>query len=230
MLQTILKNNTARQILGACGGMALAAMVYVGIESVSMQNIKGILVSPNQNISEKTHQVRVNDKNIDDDSLRRIESRAKTVTDLMAKADEPGTPQTRINQNVETRLAARQGAYARTKQNANPQEYAATRTFVSEYDRLKLRAARIADRNVHAAASTATPLKEMEMPSSDVASESSESQAVMQPAPLTTSEIIATAAQHHGKSLPNSGPLLNVLILTSALLAGVALRRRIVTA
>lgn len=70
-----------KQVIGGTVGMLVASVLYLAIQfGPNAQSVQALLVSslPQTN----TAQVRVNDKTIDDSTLRRLEQRASAVTDM----------------------------------------------------------------------------------------------------------------------------------------------------
>lgn len=79
----------SRQIMGAAIGMIVAGSVYVLYDNYASMPLSALLVGTST-ISENTHQVRVNDKNVDDVTLRTLERNARTVTaNTQAASDTP---------------------------------------------------------------------------------------------------------------------------------------------
>ena len=94
-MTNIFKSHTAKQLLGAGAGMAIAALVYVGVDQVSTLNIKGLLVSTKT--VTVTPDMNINANNVDNSTLRRIAQRAQTVATTLeneAKQTQPETPVT----------------------------------------------------------------------------------------------------------------------------------------
>ncbi len=84
MTFSLLKSKGARQILGAAAGMLIATVLYVVMNDLpSMQVSKALLVEGNPTISPNADQVRVNDKTVDNDNLKRIAARAQQVAAQM---------------------------------------------------------------------------------------------------------------------------------------------------
>lgn len=116
-----------KQVIGGTVGMFVASVLYLAVQyGPSTPSVQALLVSslPQTN----TAQVRVNDKNIDDATLRRIEQRAIAVTDMangesaVAVGDGVSGQQSQDTQRIES--VAR---YASLTQ-AQPQETASEPT------------------------------------------------------------------------------------------------------
>lgn len=91
-------SSVSRQMLGAGIGMLIAGAVYVVIDNISTSSLSGLLVGT-KTISENAHQVRVNDKTISDDDLRRLESNARKVAAATKEAETYGA-ETQVVQNA----------------------------------------------------------------------------------------------------------------------------------
>jgi hypothetical protein len=90
-----------RQILGAGIGMLVAGAVYLVVENISTQSLSGLLVGTST-ISENAGQIRVNDKNIDDEALRRLQTNARK---LVAATEEATGMVTSMASSVSTLIA-----------------------------------------------------------------------------------------------------------------------------
>jgi len=80
------KASLGKQLLGAAIGMGIAAALYGGWHQISTISLPALLVDT-ATVSDNAHQVRVSDKNLDDDSLRRIASRARQVSALQGTTE-----------------------------------------------------------------------------------------------------------------------------------------------
>ena len=85
-------SNVSRQVIGGVAGMAAATLLYFSIQNLTSgtSSMKGLLVDTTT-VSQHAAQIRVNDKNIDDATLRTIARRAQTVATLVeqSKKDAP---------------------------------------------------------------------------------------------------------------------------------------------
>ncbi len=141
------QSHTLRQVIGAVGGMAIAAVVYTGFQALStVQLNRAMLVDLNPTVSENAGVVSVNNKNIDDDTLKRLQSRAQQVAKQQQEAydnppAEPETaePATEIEQHAQERLDARKNML--TQLSATTHVVAAN-TYVTDKQRLQMRAER----------------------------------------------------------------------------------------
>lgn len=106
----MLKSNMAKQIAGGLAGMAVAALVYVAVDQLSYTRIRGLLVSTN-NVSENAGQVRTNSANMDEESIRRLEGRARAVADQLqssaAAMNSSAIAETPLSNNVAERKQQR---------------------------------------------------------------------------------------------------------------------------
>ncbi len=105
-MTNILTSNSAKQLIGAVAGMAIAAVVYVGFDQASYRSLKGLLVST-KTISPSTD-VNINAKNVDDSTLRRIAARAQTVAAALQNADRTIQAETPVTAFASSRRATRQ--------------------------------------------------------------------------------------------------------------------------
>ncbi len=81
------QSHMMKQLLGAAAGMAAAAVVYFGMQTMSdFASNRAMLVQDNPTVSQNADRVRVNDKNIEDETLRRLQQRAKQVAALQMTA------------------------------------------------------------------------------------------------------------------------------------------------
>lgn len=215
-MTNILTSHTAKQLLGACAGMAIAGLVYVGVDQASNLSIKGLLVSTST-VTTNTG-TNINAKNVDPDTLRRITSRAQTVATTLENAAQPTQAETPLTNSAEERRAARFAANEREELAATAKTYSNDPNVVmSETDRLAIRAARVAG-----------------LPAPDVAPKPTN----YVPAPTEATEVTATAGTvtvidtaplhsgaevtqsvSHGSNLPNSGLGLNLLVIATFLAA-----------
>lgn len=76
--------DVVRQLIGAATGVAIAAVIYFGYQQVSDLSLSALLVSPNT-VSENAGEIRINEKNVDDATLRLIARRAQTVAAQLAQ-------------------------------------------------------------------------------------------------------------------------------------------------
>lgn len=138
-MTNILTSHTSKQLLGACAGMAIAGLLYVGIDQTS--NIKGLLVStPTINV---TPEYSINAKDADEAAVRRVAMRAQTVVATLAQEQQPSQPETPITALASSRRAARQFAVQLRDLSANAKTYENDpHVTVQQRDRLAIRAAR----------------------------------------------------------------------------------------
>jgi hypothetical protein len=141
------QSHTLRQIIGAAGGMAVAAVVYTGFQAMSsVQLNRAMLVDLNPTVSENAGEVVVNDKNIDADTLKRLQSRAQQVAKQQQEAyDNPPAetetvePATEIEQHAQERLDARKTMLAQLTATTH---VVPANTYVTDKQRLQMRAER----------------------------------------------------------------------------------------
>lgn len=105
-----LTTRTGKQFLGAIGGMAAATAIYLIVQQFSALNLQGALVET-MPISDNPQQVRVSDKNIDDEALAVVARRARQVAAAVGQAQnstasQPSVVAERAQYRRETRLAA----------------------------------------------------------------------------------------------------------------------------
>lgn len=139
----MILSHTAKQLLGACAGMAIAGLVYIGVDQASNLSIKGLLVSTN-NISTNPG-TNINAKDVDPDTLRRITSRAQTVATALENSTVPTQAETPLTASAEARRLARIAEDERAALAANAKTYSNDpNTVMTEQDRLAIRSARFA--------------------------------------------------------------------------------------
>ena len=143
------ESHTLRQLIGAAGGMAVAGLVYVAFQGLStVQLNQAMLVDLNPTMSENAGELVVNDKNIDPDTLKRLQSRAQQVAKQQEAAreeepvvaTEPEAAPTELQQNVQDRLDART---VMLNQLTATTHNVPANTFVNDKDRVQLRAERM---------------------------------------------------------------------------------------
>lgn len=200
----ILTSHTAKQFIGACTGMAIAALVYIGLGQISDSSIKGLLVST-KTITVSTGSA-INAKDVNDATLRRLATRAQTVATTLQKESVETQAETPLTNFASSRRAVRQFAIELKELASNAKTYSNDPNVVmTEKDRLAIRAARVGG------ASTADAL----------ASKSASSRA--QTSPTSTTVTAQPDAVHpgasepqtttHSTNLPNSGLGLNLFVL-----------------
>ncbi len=84
MVSKLLKSHSVKQLLGACAGMLVASVLYVGVDMLPTG--KALLVDTNSNMTDNADRVRINDKTVTDGELARIANRAAQVADQMHAA------------------------------------------------------------------------------------------------------------------------------------------------
>lgn len=139
----MILSHAAKQLLGACAGMAIAGLVYVVVDEASNLSIKGLLVSTN-NVSTNPD-TNINAKDVDPDTLRRITSRAQTVATALENSTVPTQAETPLTNSADARRLARIAADERAALAANAKTYSNNPNVVmKEEDRLAIRSARFA--------------------------------------------------------------------------------------
>jgi hypothetical protein len=159
-IQAFTKSHTVRQLAGASVGMLVAGGLYVGFEQLGSMNLAGMLVQPGVTVSENAGEVSTARKDLDEDTARRLETRAQQVADQMkqyAAMTQPKVAGTPLEQRVQQRLSDRQEQMAQfTGQNthaAAPETYAGNPVGpVDQRERLALRAEQAAGLREAAAA------------------------------------------------------------------------------
>lgn len=213
-----------KQALGALVGMGAATLLYVSLQELSLFNIKGILVNTST-VSENTGQVRVSSANVDDETLRRIAYRARTVAETLEASKKEVTNPTAPTALQEkaaanrTRREAIAGMRAEREKAVTYDMQQSPEQVVSEEQRLAIRAARAQGAasvptvtKVATAKNSATPVAASVARTETVAIAGDTVSAVYAPA-------THRAATETPKSLPHSGLALNLLVLLSLMLA-----------
>ncbi len=210
----LLKSNTAKQIAGGLGGMAIAALLYLAVDQASYLNIKGLLVSTNT-ISEKAGQVNVNTTNMDEDTKRQLAKNANAVAGQLASSANASSQiaETPIGNNVADRRAKRIFANEVTQAFASAPTYSNDpNKFIPVEQRVAIRAARIA--NLPAPDFAPQPLGVGEGTSAPALQASAQVTIIDTGSTPQTAQKHAAATTNSG-SLPNSGLGLNLLVLLS---------------
>lgn len=211
MNTNIFKSHTMKQLAGALGGMAAAAVLYISLQNISNLNIQGLLVQPGV-ISDSPNQIRVNDKNIDDETLRRLAGRAQTVTKALEESAKPVVAENPVVARAEERREERQLVSDRAEAIASAPVYQMNpnRTIITEEQRLAIRAARVAGLTTPESAPYVPVPLTFDNPSGE------------QMVAVATVVVSEAAAAHPSASgmqssdqLPNSGLGLNLLVLTT---------------
>lgn len=215
-MTNILTSHTAKQLLGACAGMAIAGLVYVGVDQASNLSIKGLLVSTNT-VTTNTG-TNINAKNVDPDTLRRITSRAQTVATTLENAAEPTQAETPVTNFADARRAARIAEDQRAALAATAKTYDNNPNIVmSEEDRLAIRAARIAGLPAPAVAPKPTNYAPAPVEVSEVTAVAGVVTVVDTVPMHSGAEMAQTTA--HSTNLPNSGIGLNLLVIATLIAA-----------
>ena len=214
----LLKSNTAKQIAGGLGGMAIAGLLYLAVDQASYLSIKGLLVSTNT-ISEKAGQVNVNTTNIDEDTKRQLAKNANAVAgQLQSSASAASSSQiaeTPVGNNVAERRAKRIFANEVSQAFQSAPTYSNDpNVFVPVEQRVAIRAARIA--NLPAPDFAPQPLGVGE---GAPAMQAAAPVTVVDPGATTLPQGQHAAPTAHSSNLPNSGLGLNLLVLASVLCA-----------
>ena len=205
MTSRFLKSHAVRQLLGASTGMLVAGLIYVGMQQVStLQLNQAMLVSPNT-VSEKAGQVRVNDKNVNDATLRLIARRAQAVAAQINPAPQTVATEAPVTGNAADRHDRRVRIAELRDLAAKAQVFAPTppEHITTVEDRLAQRTERVMGDTMHAGAAIPYAVA----PTNDPAA--SDNVVAMTQTP--------SSDQTHMRSgkLPNSGLGLNLLLLLS---------------
>ncbi len=72
MVSKLLKSNGVRQLLGALGGMTVAAMLYYSMDLLPIS--KALLIGSSSPIAQNGKQVSINEKNVDPDTFKADQS------------------------------------------------------------------------------------------------------------------------------------------------------------
>lgn len=125
--KNIFKNSTAKQVIGALAGMAIAGLLYIGIDQASYFNMKGLLVSTDS-ITGNAGDIRINATDVNDATVRRLTSRANAIADQLASsasaASSSQIAETPLSNNVEARRAKRVFAHEVAENFASAPTYA----------------------------------------------------------------------------------------------------------
>jgi hypothetical protein len=208
MNTNILKSNLGKQILGAGAGMAIAAVIYLGLNHVSDLNIKGVLVSTDT-VTENSGEVSVNSKNVDEDTLRRIQARAVTVANQLENASSSAQAQTPTTENAAARRTQRQFVTQVKQDFENAPTYINDPNVVmTEEQRNAIRANGIRPQFTEASASSVSPLTFSNPP---------EAEAAVTDVPQGDDGLHSGAqvADAQSTKLPNSGLGLNLIVLAA---------------
>lgn len=209
----ILTSHTAKQFLGAIAGMAIAGVLYFGIDQASDFTIKGLLVSTdtvpeNANIS-------INAKNVNDATLRRIAMRAQTVATTLENSTVPSQAETPVTNFASSRRAVRFFEAQRKELAATAKTYSNNPNVVmSEEDRLAIRAARIAGLPTPDKAPQPISASTVSLSAPSDVSSTSEPVVTLHNEPYKPAAMTQVTSSHDAR-LPNSGLGLSLLVLTA---------------
>jgi hypothetical protein len=101
-----LTTRTGKQFLGAVGGMAAATAIYLIIQQFSALNLQGALVETVP-MSDNPQQIRVSDKNIDDEALAVLQRRARQVTAALGQTQSSASQPSVLAENSAYRRQVR---------------------------------------------------------------------------------------------------------------------------
>ena len=136
-------SHTVKQILGAGAGMLIATVVYLGFDQISDLQLKGLLVST-ETISPST-EISVNSRTADEATLRRIQTRAETVTRNLEASKNPAQAETPLTNIASSRRATREFAVQLKELASTAKTYSNDpNVLMTETDRLAIRTARFA--------------------------------------------------------------------------------------
>lgn len=204
MVSKLLKSHGVKQLLGACAGMLVASVLYVGLSMLPTGHVtKALLVDTNSNMTDNADRVRINDKTVTDGELARIANRAAQVAAQIHAAAGEASGESSYESSKEQASASQSPIEDRVDPNAWMAMRETRRQLATLHD---------------AASSSAVSVQSSEMSSVS----SSQYAEVEYTAPVPT----MTETSDH---LPNSGLGLNVLIVAAFLLSMLGLstvRRR----
>ncbi len=203
-----------RQLGGAVLGVMAAGVIYVIVNQYSTSQLSGLLVDTNT-VTENADRIRVNNKNIDDETLRRITTRAQTVANALEDSKQAVATSSvpALVANATDRAAARAAALAALADRQNAPTYTVDprtgNTAVA--DRLAIRTERI--QQMEAVSSVSSSLA------------------------VISQEIVPTEQLHSGAplmrekaptKLPSSGLGTVIITITTLMLTvGIAMRRTV---
>ncbi len=207
----ILTSHTAKQFMGACAGMAIAALVYLGLGQISNVSIKGLLVST-KTITTSTGSA-TNTKDVNDATRRRLATRAQTVATTLENESMQTQAETPMTNYASSRRAVRQFALELKELASHAKTYSNDPTVVmTEQDRLAIRAARVKG------SSTADALTSRSARSYSSAASVASAAVTTQPVEMHPGAPEGPVVAHR-TNLPNSGLGLNLFVLAALAVA-----------
>lgn len=213
----IFKNNTVRQVLGAIIGMAIAGVLYIGVDQSSYDNIKGLLVSTDS-ITGNAGDIRINATDVNDATIRKLTSRANAIADQLASsasaASSSAVAETPLSNNTEVRRAKRVFAHEVADAFASAPTYANNPNRVmSVKERIDIRAANLAGLPLPAFAPQPLGVNDEAPPLTVSAEVTVSSDTALETTSASSLRPAATTEPHVASNLPSSGLGLNLIVL-----------------
>lgn len=200
--KAIFRSKAGRQIFGAVSGMLIAAGVYYAVQELSWFSSSQAMLISTDNISTKAHQIRVNDKNVDDGTLRTIARHAREVASAL-KQEQSSAPALAKAETISSVPEV-------TVQSEQSKPYVATPKEVTQRDRIDFR-------NQQAAIARGETVEALTLPGL-ASSVSSAIEAQNKPvSPEPSYQVVAPKMPV--TRLPNSGFNLSTVVLTALVLA-----------
>lgn len=205
-IHTLLKKRFVQEILGGVLGVLVAVIVYwFGIELPSMQATKGQLIDPSPTTVNEEQTVRINDKEVDDIKLQRLAARAALLQSQQKATNE-------------------KAALARLYPEDAPQEVASVTPEQAVIDRIDP-VGQTAMREKKRELASAFDLSVQEVQAEELETIAVE---VIPEAMELPQEEIAVAVEAIDAPLPDSGPMLNTVLLLSLGIACFFKRRSLI--
>jgi len=216
--KNIFKNSAVKQVIGALAGMAVAGLLYIGIDQTSSLNIKGLLVSTDS-ITGNAGDIRINATDVNDATIRRLTSRANAIADQLASsasaASSSHIAETPLSNNVEARRAKRVFAHEVAENFASAPTYANDPNRVmSVKERIDIRAANLAGLPLPSFAPQPLGVND-EAPPLTVSAGVTVSTDTAETTSASSLRPAATMEPPSASSLPSSGLGLHLLVLLS---------------
>lgn len=210
MFKKLLQNHLARQLLGGLAGMAVATLVYVVLQQVSLFGNNRAMLVDTPTIAGSSGEVRVNDANADPNELRRVAGHARDIETALAPSDDVTTMQE--PSPIEEQIAASSPMTPRAERLAlirsqHETGVSATATAQpSQTDRIAFRNAYAASLRAQETRPAAPAVFAEGTPTTSLATQST---------PLIVTDRAPTQVLTQATALPSSGLALNFLVFVS---------------
>lgn len=208
-IHTLLQKKFTQEILGGVLGVIVAvAFYFFGTELPSMQVTKGLLVDPSATTVNEQATVRVNDRTADDDTVARLAARAEYLQ-KEREANEKEAEAARLREPVQPQETLPVAPEQAVSDHIDPVGWQTMREnrreLASAFD-LSVQAVKAEEPEI---------LAEEQVPEEALST-------------ISSDEEVSTAVQKIDAPLPDSGPMLNTVIILTLVVVGCIRRRSLV--